>query len=77
LNRTEFRVLGVDCVSCSPYLQKELRKIHGVLEVKTMALTDRVVVVYDETELRQENLGREIEKVGRKLGLRIVFLSGI
>ncbi|MDE1857965.1 MAG: heavy metal-binding protein [Thaumarchaeota archaeon] len=65
----------VDCIACSPVFRRPLSKVEGVLEVKELPITNKIVVVFDEAKLERERLREEISRIAEKAGLggKIIF----
>ncbi len=72
-----FTVQTIDCITCSPFFRRPLAKIDGVLDVKELPMTNKIIVVYDETRLERRNLAEEVSKIARKawLGGKIIFVG--
>ena len=70
-----FTVQSLDCVTCSPYFRRPLFRIDGVLDVKELPVTNKIVVVFDEDRLERSRLAEEVTEIARKAGLggKIVF----
>ena len=70
-----FTVQTIDCITCSPFFRRPLAKIDGVLELKELPITNKIVIVFDETRLERRRLTEEVTRIARKAGLggKIVF----
>lgn len=69
LQEVSFTVQTVDCITCSPFFRRPLGKIDGVVEVKELPVTNKIVVVFDATRLDRRSLLEEITKISQKVGL--------
>ena len=71
-----FVVQTVDCIACSPFFRRPLAKIDGVIEVKELPITNKIVIVFDESRLERRNLAEEVNKIARRAGLagKIIFV---
>jgi hypothetical protein len=58
--------------------RRPLAKIDGVLEVKELPVTNKIVVVFDGARVARVRVAEEVRKVARKSGLgdKIVFTPG-
>ncbi|MBS7636816.1 heavy-metal-associated domain-containing protein [Candidatus Bathyarchaeota archaeon] len=57
----------MDCPECAAPIEKKLRSIKGVKDVKVNFIAERATVTYDEKETKPE----EVEKAIRNLGYRV------
>lgn len=64
-----FTVQTVDCILCSPFFRRPLAKIDGVLDVKELPITNKIVVVYDPSLIDRDTLVREIISISQRAGL--------
>ena len=64
-----FTVQTVDCIACSPILRPSLTKIDGVLEVKELPITNKIIVVFDPSRLDRGALVQDITRISQKAGL--------
>lgn len=63
-----FTVQTIDCITCSPFFRHSLSKVDGVLEVKELPITNKIVVVFDEARLERSILLQEIERISQRAG---------
>lgn len=70
-----FTVQTIDCIACTPVFRRHLGKIGGVLEVKELPMTNKIIVVFDGTLLDRSSLERQISKISEKAGFgdKIIF----
>lgn len=64
-----FTVQTVDCIVCSPFFRRPLSKIEGVLDVKELPITNKIVVVFDPSRIDRASVVEEITDISRKAGL--------
>ena len=66
----------IDCITCSPFFRRPLAKIEGVLEVKELPITNKIVIVFDEARLERKDLAEEVTRIAKKAGLggKIIFV---
>ena len=72
-----FTVQTIDCITCSPFFRRPLAKIEGVLEVKELPITNKIVIVFDEARLERKDLAEEVSRIAKKAGLagKIIFVG--
>lgn len=63
-----FTIQTIECVACTPAFSRNLGKLKGVLEVKELSMTNKIVVVYDGVQLDRETLVKEIRRISRGAG---------
>lgn len=70
-----FTIQTIDCITCSPVFRHHLGKIIGVLEVKELPITNKIIVVFDGTQLDSQKLEQEINKISQKAGFggKVIF----
>lgn len=70
-----FVIQTIDCISCTPGFTRYLRKITGVLEVKELPITNKIIVVFDHTQLDRSILEQEINKISQRAGYggKVIF----
>ena len=71
-----FTVQSIDCIACSPFFRRPLSQIDGVLEVKELPITNKIVIVFDEARLERRRLTEEVTRAAKKAGLggKIIFV---
>lgn len=70
-----FTVQTIDCIVCTPVFRRALNKVEGVIEVKELPITNKVVVVFDGMRLNRQGLVQEIRRISEKAGFgeKIIF----
>ncbi|MDG6964336.1 MAG: hypothetical protein JRN71_06380 [Nitrososphaerota archaeon] len=64
-----FTVQTVDCIACSPFFRPSLAKIGGVLGVKELPITNKIIVMFDPARLDRNTLVQEITRISERAGL--------
>jgi P-type Cu+ transporter len=64
MTKAVFAVRGVDCVTCALAIEKQLRRVEGVKDVKSAIMLNEVFVYYDDAETNQEEIAEGIRKSG-------------
>ncbi len=62
--KEKFNVIGMTCSACSASVEKAVQKIDGVQSVNVNLLANSMVVEYDETALKRENIISAVSAVG-------------
>lgn len=54
---------------------RHIKKIGGVLEVKELPITNKIIVVFDDTQLDRSRLKQEIDKISQRAGYggKVIF----
>lgn len=63
-------VLRMDCPTCIPFLEKEVRKIKGVKEAKGSYMTRTLEVLYDPDIVDIEKIEKAIEDAGYRIAYK-------
>jgi copper chaperone CopZ len=64
LVKMEFDVTGMTCTGCEKSVEKGLKKVEGVREVKASHKNNRVTVQVEKDRVDREALAQKIETVG-------------
>ena len=62
--RAVFSVRGADCVTCALAIEKRVRRIEGVKDVKSSTMLNEVFVDYDGSKVDIESLMEAIRRTG-------------
>ncbi|MDG6901304.1 MAG: hypothetical protein JRM80_05020 [Nitrososphaerota archaeon] len=63
-----FTIQTIECVACTPLFSRNLKKLKGVLEVKELPITNKIVVAYDSAQLQEGILEQEIRRISKGAG---------
>lgn len=69
VQEVSFTVQSIGCIACSPIFRRALSKVDGVLEVKELPITNKIVVVFDGFRLGRGGLIEEIGRIAKRAGL--------
>ncbi len=69
IGEVSFTVQTIDCIACSQVFRRSLTKVDGVLEVRELPITNKVMVRFDVTRIDRGRLVQEILRVSKKAGL--------
>ncbi|MDR7855244.1 heavy-metal-associated domain-containing protein [Tissierella sp.] len=64
MTKAVFQLEQVTCPSCISKIETSLKKIAGVEDVEVLFNASRVRAQFDESQVRVEQLGQIIEKLG-------------
>jgi copper chaperone CopZ len=62
--RAVFTVRDVDCAACALGIEKQVKKIGGVKDVRTSVMLNQVFIDYDESQASLSEITKAIEKAG-------------
>lgn len=63
-------IVNMDCASCAKTIEKELKKIHGIREIKVNFLMKKATVMYDPGLIELPKIERKIENIGYRIGYK-------
>jgi Cu+-exporting ATPase len=64
LARTVFTVRYIDCATCALAIEKHVKKVNGVKDVRTAVMLNRILIDYDESEADTSEIKKAIGKAG-------------
>lgn len=75
LKDVSFTIQTIDCIACSPIFRRALLRVGGVIEVKELPMTNKIVVVFDGSRLGRQALVDEISRTSQKAGFggKVIF----
>ena len=62
--RAIFTVRDIDCATCAFGIEKQVKRIRGVKDVRTAIMLNQVFIDYDESQANLSEITRAIEKAG-------------
>ena len=70
-----FTVQTIDCITCTPVFRRYLNRIKGVIELKELPITNKIIVVFDGNQLNSDDLKREIILISKRAGFgdKLIF----
>ena len=63
-SRAVFAVRSADCVTCALAIEKQVKKVEGVLDVRSAVMLNEVFVEYDETKVGIPKITEAIRRTG-------------
>ncbi len=70
-----FIVSSIDCITCFPVFRLRLKKVPGVLEVKELPITNKIIVGYDSSVITKKQLQELVNEIADKAGFggKVIF----
>ncbi len=65
--RGVFRILNMDCTSCTRAISRTLYKLDGVIDVSFNYITDKIYVEYDPEKVTMDDVKKAVKKIGFKI----------
>jgi P-type Cu+ transporter len=62
--RAVFLVRNIDCTACALGIEKRVKKVTGVKDVRAAVMLNEVFIDYDESEVDASEIMKAIEKSG-------------
>ncbi len=62
--RAIFSVRGMDCVTCALAIEKQVRKVDGIMDVKSAVMLNEVFVDYDDSKVDLSKVMEVIKRTG-------------
>jgi P-type Cu+ transporter len=63
-SRAVFLVREISCSTCGLAIEKQVKKLDGVRDVKTSVMLNRVFVDYDSSKVELDEIKRAVDKTG-------------
>ena len=63
-------IVQMDCVTCTPTIEKEIQKLDGVKEARANYMTKTVKVIYDSDLVGLSDIEAAIERVGYQIAYK-------
>jgi copper chaperone CopZ len=75
-SKISFSVASIECIACTPFFKRELRKLRGVKHVEPMVMMNTINVELDPKTTSADEVKKEILKIAAKGGFggKVVFL---
>lgn len=65
-----FHITGIHCTACVQRIEKTMKRLDGVLDIKVNPVTAEACVVYEENKIRTRAMMDKIEALGFKVSLK-------
>lgn len=65
--RRQIDLQSLNCTSCVPVIERQLKKIDGIESAKVNYLLNRLYVDYDPTKVDESKIELAVEKLGHRL----------
>ena len=66
--KEKFTVTGMTCAACSAGIERTVGKLKGVTHVEVSLMGERMIVEYDESELKREQIFNAVVELGYGIG---------
>lgn len=66
MERAFFKVVGMYCVTCRPIVDRQLKDEKGIGKIDVDYMTDSVIVEFDPSLIKKEEIKHKMEKSGYK-----------
>lgn len=64
ISRAVFSVRDLDCATCALVIERQLKKVEGVKNVRTALMLNKVFIDYDESKTDISKIMQAIDKAG-------------
>ncbi len=64
IRRAVFTVRNIDCVTCALAIERHVKKLDGVKDVRTAVMLNRIFIDYDESKVDISAIMKAIDKAG-------------
>lgn len=58
---------GLDCASCVPRIEKQLKRVQGIEDARVSYLLNRLCVTFDPSKINRSEIEAAIERLGYRL----------
>ena len=66
MERAFFKVVGMYCITCRPIVERQLKDEKGIGKIDVDYMTDSVIVEFDPSLIKKEEIKNKLEKSGYK-----------
>jgi copper chaperone CopZ len=64
-------VRNISCITCGLAIEKQVKKIKGVEDVKTAVMLNKVFIDYDRKLVDSDTIRKAIDKTGYKIYMKV------
>jgi len=64
LARAVFTVRNIDCATCALAIEKHVKEVNGVKDVRTAVMLNKLFIDYDESQVDISEITKAIDKAG-------------
>ncbi|MGN6347434.1 MAG: heavy-metal-associated domain-containing protein [Candidatus Nitrosocosmicus sp.] len=64
IDKAYFKVVGMYCITCKPFVERQLKDEKAIKSIGVNYLTDSVVVEFDSNLITKEEIKNRLEKSG-------------
>lgn len=73
MTKLRFQIKGIRCQSCAFLIEEELKSQNAVLQAKVDFATQKATVIFDETQIGQEEILQSVNRAGDYRAEKIIF----
>jgi Cu+-exporting ATPase len=66
IEKANFKVVGMYCITCKPIVEKQLKDEKSIKNIDINYLTDSVAIEFDPSLITKEEIKNRLEKSGYK-----------
>ena len=66
MKRVFFKAVGMCCINCRPIVERQLKDEKGIEKIDVDYMTDSVMVGFDPSLIKKEEIKTKLEKSGYK-----------
>jgi len=70
-SRVVFRVKEISCSTCSLAIEKQVKKMEGVKDVRTSIMLDKVFIDYDPSRVSLDEIIKAVDRTGYGTRMRL------
>lgn len=70
-HRLVVSMTGIECITCSLAIEKQVKKIEGVKDIKSSLMLNKVYIDYDPNLVDENTIKKAIDKTGYKSNLTV------
>jgi len=67
ITQAQIDLRGLDCASCVPRIEKQLKRVKGIEDARVSYLLNRLYVTFDPSKINRSETEAAIEKLGYRL----------
>jgi copper chaperone CopZ len=66
IEKAFYKVVGLDCLTCKPIIENQLKHEKGIKRINIDYMTDRVIVEFDPSILTKDKIKQILDNSGYK-----------
>lgn len=65
-DRAYFKIVGMNCTTCKPIVEKQLKDKNGIKKIAINSITNTVIVEFDPLVITKHDIKKRLEESGYK-----------